>query len=297
MLIRHLAKFVFAEDTYLSLKENDVLVLTELGLTNSQAKVYLHLLKLGQATGKALSQQSKVARQEIYRILGELQEKGCVEKLIALPAEFKPVPIEEWLPMQIRQRRQKLVEAENRALQLADSLKDSKGQIQEKESFIMLVPEREAYLRKFRNSIANATKSVDMILHWECLIFGLTTDYKIWNQALDRGVKTRFIVFNASKEKSNEGTINEFKVRKGFQLRYTLYPPPATMTLWDGTEASISLSPNPKPHHASSLWSNNCGLIAVFQDYFETIWRNSYKETAAVIGNDWQRKLTLKALE
>jgi sugar-specific transcriptional regulator TrmB len=35
-----------------------------------------------------------VARQEVYRILYELQEKGLVEKVMAIPTEFKEALIQ-----------------------------------------------------------------------------------------------------------------------------------------------------------------------------------------------------------
>jgi sugar-specific transcriptional regulator TrmB len=296
MLIQHYSTLLLPWENCLSLKENDTVVLSKLGLTKSQANVYLTLLKLGQATGKTLSQNAKVARQEIYRILGELQEKGCVEKLIALPTEFKPVPIQECLLMLVKQKKQELLETENLALQLVEDFKNKMGPIPDKESFIILVPEKEAYLRKFRNSIDSSKISCDMILHWECLMFGLREAHDLWQQAMHRGVKIRFVVFNATKEKDNDGIINKFKKKGQFEVRFAFYPPPATMTIWDGKEASISLLPKPNPHHTSSLWSNNSGLIAVFHDYFETVWRDSYRDKNILTGKTMSRTIAQKAI-
>jgi sugar-specific transcriptional regulator TrmB len=274
----------------LSLKDEDAVVLTQIGLTNSQAKVYLTLLELGQATGKIISKKSKIARQEIYRILRELQEKGCVVKLIALPTQFMPVPIEECLSALIRQKKQEILEAENRAIRLIDAFKNKLNSIPDKETFMMLVPEREAYLRKFRNSIINSTISCDMILHWECLLYGLTVDHDLWQQATSRGVKIRFLVHNVPKEQDNNSIIERFMINGHFEIKFALYPLLATITLWDGKEASISLSPKPYPHNTTNLWTNNPGLFAVFQDYFKTIWRDSCKETDVSLARTSPRK-------
>jgi sugar-specific transcriptional regulator TrmB len=62
-------------------EEEFVQILTRLGLTISQAKVYLALLELKKATGKITAKHSEVARQEAYRVLGELQEKGRVSDI------------------------------------------------------------------------------------------------------------------------------------------------------------------------------------------------------------------------
>ncbi|MEM4733518.1 MAG: helix-turn-helix domain-containing protein, partial [Candidatus Bathyarchaeia archaeon] len=77
--------------------KEDVQTITKLGLTTSQVKVYLSLLQQKKATAKTISNFSKIARQEVYRVLSDLYEKGLVEKIIAKPTEFKAVPIEDCL--------------------------------------------------------------------------------------------------------------------------------------------------------------------------------------------------------
>jgi len=54
--------------------------LTNLGLTPTQAKIYLANLQTGQATAKAISQTSKIAREDIYRTLPSLQALGLTPK-------------------------------------------------------------------------------------------------------------------------------------------------------------------------------------------------------------------------
>ena len=65
--------------------------LNKLGLTTNQGKLYLTLLRTGKTSGSILSKETKLARQEVYRLLNELQEKGLVEKIISAPLEFQAV--------------------------------------------------------------------------------------------------------------------------------------------------------------------------------------------------------------
>jgi sugar-specific transcriptional regulator TrmB len=97
--------------------------LTELGLTLSQAKVYLTLLKLDRATGKALSKHAKEARQEVYRILHELEEKGFVERIIAMPTEFKAITIKNCLRILIEHQKHKISKHEKKQLNYLKNLK------------------------------------------------------------------------------------------------------------------------------------------------------------------------------
>ncbi len=59
-------------------------VLTDLGLSPLQAKVYSALIQLQDPTATAASRLSKVARQEVYRITEELEATGLVIELSLL---------------------------------------------------------------------------------------------------------------------------------------------------------------------------------------------------------------------
>jgi sugar-specific transcriptional regulator TrmB len=71
-------------------EKDDFDVLSELGLTKNQIKIYLSLLKLGTPT-KAIRifQVSGVPRQDVYRVLLELQQLGIVEKIISRPSSLR----------------------------------------------------------------------------------------------------------------------------------------------------------------------------------------------------------------
>jgi sugar-specific transcriptional regulator TrmB len=59
----------------------NTLVLEKLGLTDSEIKVYLALLRLGQVTAGPIVTEAKVTRSKIYDILERLQRKGLVSTI------------------------------------------------------------------------------------------------------------------------------------------------------------------------------------------------------------------------
>jgi len=65
------------------MREENIRVLTNLGLTTGQAKVYLTLATLEKATAKEASDHSNIARQEVYRLLAELEDKSLIERILA----------------------------------------------------------------------------------------------------------------------------------------------------------------------------------------------------------------------
>ena len=210
----------------MAIQEEDIRILMRLGLTSSQAKVYLALLRLGQATGKALSQHSKVARQEVYRVLAELQEKGLVEKIIAAPTEFKPIPIEDCLSILIKRKEKKISEIKIEATKLLQQFKENKeNTIQEYEPQFILVPEKEAYLRRFINAIENTQTSCCMILHWNCFRYGMIEDTELWKKTVEKGVKIRFIVYKSKDEKAVSRIAQTLKNMGSFKVKYIFTPP------------------------------------------------------------------------
>ena len=60
----------------------DKQILREIGLTEGEIKVYLALLKIGQAKKTELAKESGVSSSKIYEICGRLQKKGIVGTII-----------------------------------------------------------------------------------------------------------------------------------------------------------------------------------------------------------------------
>ena len=60
----------------------DIKVLQDIGLTESEIKVYLALLKLGQTTAGKIVDEAKVTRSKIYDLLERLKDKGLVGYII-----------------------------------------------------------------------------------------------------------------------------------------------------------------------------------------------------------------------
>ena len=62
---------------YLSLNEQTIVALEELGLGKVQARIYNVLANLGVSNARVLAKNAKVATQDVYRILNELIDIVC----------------------------------------------------------------------------------------------------------------------------------------------------------------------------------------------------------------------------
>lgn len=174
-----------------------VQILTQLGLTISQAKVYLALLELKKASGKITAKHSKMARQEVYRVLAELQEKGLVEKIIAIPTEFKPISIEDCLSILIESKKAEISEAQKKATSLLQKFKKKnsheKAQLQEEDSQFILISEKRV-IKRVRRNIENTQTSLDVITTSDRFKPRIFNFYEVGKKALERGAKFRLII-------------------------------------------------------------------------------------------------------
>jgi sugar-specific transcriptional regulator TrmB len=74
-------------------------VLIDLGLTLTQARVYLALVESGPLKIATISKAANVARPDVYSTLSKLHQLGLVEKIIKKPLTYNAVPMREGLSL------------------------------------------------------------------------------------------------------------------------------------------------------------------------------------------------------
>lgn len=255
------------------LQDEDVQALTSIGLTVLQAKVYLALVTLGQATIKTISKTAEVARQDIYRITSELQEYGLVEKIIATPNEFKVIPLKEGMSILLQRIHEERAEADRKVMQLVERYKDNneKANLIEKEPQFVLVPEKDVSL-SIKRAIENAQTSVDTITTLIRFRTGIFDFDEIVTEALKRGVKFRFIIDKPEDQKSLPEISKALIKNPLLKIRYGHHPPLAVVGIFDRQEVIISISTIMGLDETPVLLSNNPCLLLMAQNYFEMTW-------------------------
>jgi hypothetical protein len=257
--------------------DKDAEVLNGLGLTTLQAKTYLAIAILEKATVKTISKTAKIARQEIYRITSELQEKGLIEKIIAAPVEYRAIPVHDAINVLLQRTHQENLDARKKAMKLVQRIEETNLIVPHSEDNLqfVLIPKKEAPRRKFANAIHDTSVSFDGIYYWEGLRGAILGGAEIWKKNVEKGIKVRFIVYKPKEEKAVKRVIQTLMERGSFSVKCTSNPPPATIAIFDKEEIFVTTSPTPRPGETSSLLIRNPGFVAVFQAYFDRIWETS----------------------
>ncbi len=264
-------------------KDEETRVLTRLGLTITQARAYLALCRTGTSPPKTISKESKIARQDIYRILDELQELGLIEKAITTQTMFKAIPLQDALLMLLERRVKETSELQARARELLSNFKEnsSKTTLQQEEAQFVLISEKEWSLKKRKEVVETAQTSIDVVTPWKRYVAARFVHAEENKKAVERGVRIRFI----TKKPENEASLGRakeiahaFVENPSIEVRYSRTPIITAVAMWDNKEVVVFTVPKAVLGESPALWSSNPNLVHLVQNYFETIWNAALED-------------------
>ncbi len=261
----------------------DAQTLSNLGITLSQAAVYLAMFKLKDPTASALSKSANVARQDAYRIISELEELGLVERVVATPTEFRPVPIKYAIQILGQRRYDKEAELKKQAIILiANSKKwivDTETQINKPLFAVYNVTPKDPRLKA-------EIKSSETVLRFSAknisfpFIFSNHADLK---QALKRGVKIKMLTELNRKQEAMPKFMDALRREPLFQIRYAPNLCSANILIRDTKDVRIRDVADFRTKRGSDykmLWTNQSALIELAIDYFEKAWNMAQDDQA-----------------
>jgi sugar-specific transcriptional regulator TrmB len=225
----------------LGFEEYHLETLIQLGLTPNQSKLYLSLLRNGNSAVRTLSKETSFARQEVYRILDELQEHGIVEKLIATPTEFRAIKVQEAI------------------------------------SKFLLIPPKSLVNETREKMLEKAKTNVQLITTKKRFLQGISNFLEAYESLLKKNIETQVIVNTAGETNSLEtNKLQNLKKYPNFSLRTTSQSK-ANILIVDKSEAIITLHPEVDLGASPVFWTNHPEFLAIFQDYFQDLWKKTAK--------------------
>lgn len=260
--------------------DEPVETLINLGLTVLQAKVYLSLAKLGTSTGRTTAKDAKVAPQDVYRVLAELQEAGLVEKIIAKPNKYCPMPINQGFAMLIKRRKNQTKQLERSVKTVSKMFQPAiKGAQKTEEGDFVLIGKREPLENRAHQMVETAHANIDLMNEINDGMIGHDSLYALEAKFLNRGGRIRDILSKATPTFHLTKTFCSLQQRyPEFQARYLDFPAPAILMIKDGKEALVSTKAKTKTLMQPFLWTNNLVLVQIIQQWYNQVWEKSSQE-------------------
>jgi HTH-type transcriptional regulator, sugar sensing transcriptional regulator len=256
--------------------DDDIRSLTQIGFTEAQAKLYLALLSIGKTDAKNLSKQADVPRQAAYRTLGELQEKGLVERIISLPQEYRAIPLHDGLAVMIRLKAKEYTQIMDNAKEFLQRYNVQQEQTPSDEEFsISIIEGKETIIRKSRHA-TDLTKTEICIFstfqRWTHTKMELCDTVE---KALKRGVKYRVIIEKPSSDFFFSKEFKSVLTHPNYDIRLATGKLKVNASLFDDKEACFSFYPSKAIAETPMVWTNHPSLLIGFRDHFENLWSST----------------------
>jgi sugar-specific transcriptional regulator TrmB len=248
----------------------------KLGLTSLQARVYLTLVNIGEATAKAISVQAEMDRADVYRVIETLQEQSLVEKIISTPVKFKAVTLREGLSILLERKQNESAETEKQASLLLEQYHDKETEINrlENPAKFSIVPPKETRTLFFLKLLNNA-QSMDAIVpqHFERNWSKLEGHIK---EFLRKGGKCRVMISHVKKQEEIH-QLNGFRefTDSCFQIRYTASNLLAAFAIFNKKELLINTLPAIGTYEQPNLLTNSPVILDLALSYFEREWKEA----------------------
>ena len=258
-------------------EETELETLLDLGLTVGQAKVYLTLLKLGQAS-KAITvyKMSNVARQDVYRILTELQECGMVEKLIGRPARFRAVKAKQAVEILLKNKSEHLTELSVKAITFAKKMceKENGSLPPNNEQFVVTV-DKKAGQYKIEEAFKKAQRSIKIVSSTDQFILGSARYADFFSKARSRNVEIQWIVNKPQSKEIKENLLRVLSKIPQIRLRVVNDHQNMAYVIYDDKEAVLTLKIESTGAKTEYLWSNNSAFLVLAKSHFDQAHLNS----------------------
>jgi sugar-specific transcriptional regulator TrmB len=251
-----------------------VQVLINLGLSKLQADIYLALCKAERpVTIKAVSKAANMARQDVYRLMPSLEKLGLAEKVLAKPMLYKATPMPEGCRFLLEKKNVENAKLQRKTLALINSLNEAEyqGVSEPVEALQFAVISSEQLLkRRFDEKDHAVQKSLDVIVDWNFLRFRLSETFEEYSNALERGVKIRFLTENHEADNTTKKILEKLLQNPLFDVRCLSEPLPVHLVIHDGLELLLGMDAP-----LQSLESTNPQFVQVIEAYFEGLWRKA----------------------
>ena len=276
----------------LSLEDN-AQILSDFGLTQVQAKIYLTVVRLSLATAGQISKASQVRREDVYRAIPKLEKLGLIQKALGTPLRLRATPIEDALAILIK-REQDLA---NHKVSTLTAKKDHflksfkrhrlKLVLDDEPQFIMLSQKDVIQLRTV-TMIKEAEKEMCVMASREAAIRFISAYSEQVESALKTGASIRVITEMPEYQDLLFNLMARDQAPDASRRLRCIQQLPCQCIICDNQQALIATSRDSIWEENHCLWTSNPNLVELLQRNFEDSWLASVSiesiETEAVGG-------------
>jgi len=244
----------------------DTTALEAIGLTESEIRVYLALLKLGETTAGPIVDEARVTRSKIYDILERLKNKGLVSHIIKESTKYFSAAEPSNILDYIGDKERELEEKKKSIQKLLPNLESQyRSTIESKKAEVFIG------MRGMRNAFNILVNEFSSKENYYAFGAGKGEDVekiqmffsKLHRERVKSKVKA-FIIFN----ESSRGLFKSQEKSKLVECRYLLESTPATINIYKDYTIIAILTKDPV-----TFLIKNKEVSDSFKEYFKIMWK------------------------
>jgi len=245
------------------------------GFAEREAKLYLLLLRLGRATARDLTRDSRMDRVLVYRTLDAMRARGLVQETAERPRKYVAIPSRVLFDRSLFERRRALEEDASLARELSVKLPQLTQTVIDGAPRFQVITGAAAvypYLREMlRRCEREATVMITPRALRESSGFGV---YEELPRLLRAGGRFQLIVERDPRIRPLVGRFLQTRKRFPNAEVRGLEQQRARFTVIDGKEALVFLVPEPGVRGVDEIavWTDNRDFVRAQVSYFQTMW-------------------------
>jgi sugar-specific transcriptional regulator TrmB len=258
--------------------KEEILLLTQVGFTKTQAKIYLTLLQLDEPDVKNLAKSSNVPKPEVYRTIKELQKMGLAEKEIAKPHRYVATPLQFGLQILMTQKVQQCRKMQLEIKHFLRNHQSCRLKIpREKEYKLSMVEGKYRLIQIIRQQHDKVQRSADILTTMQRWIQIIDLCHIEYEKKLDKGVRYRLVIQEKGERNGFRENLPALLERPNFDLRMRHSPLAINAAIFDSEEATINFLEGKPLGESPMIWTNHPSFVRMCQDHFDKVWKSSRK--------------------
>ncbi|MDV3278693.1 MAG: TrmB family transcriptional regulator [Nitrososphaerales archaeon] len=246
----------------MSVSERAQAALELLGLTGSEVKAYVALLRGGTMTASDVSRVARIPYSKVYDSLESLHKKGWVEEQKSRPIVYTAKPPDTALEELKSRRETERKEKQQLALDELMGIYVNRGEQEKPDIWIMRGANE--ILSRVKNLLLNCRSELLIALPPQILPFTEQMD-PLLGALKEKGVKTLILTSPDVPPKSREQLSKYAELR----TRKTMY---GGGLVSDAREVVLLLGGAEQGSVPLAIWASHHGLASFAKDYFEFLW-------------------------
>ncbi|MGD8506980.1 MAG: response regulator [Candidatus Bathyarchaeota archaeon] len=264
--------------------------LVDFGLTRNQAKTYITLTALGIASASEIASSSKIRREEVYRIIPQLEKHGVIVRKLENPRKFSAIQPERAIKLLIKNRLRNMKEEvdslKQKQINLISKLNIVELPTQKKKGSIDVISREDNLFAKLTDLAQSAKQQIDAIVSLQNLKYGYLNNSENLKRILGKAIKVR-IITEVLEPNAFTKEITDYSRPMNSRLEIEqLETIPFNLIIVDDSEALWGEFQF-KDRSIQCFWTNEPTQIAILKTCFEALWqKSSSKNTHANIINE-----------